>query len=60
MEKRESSLMQIFKHIKTLLLTFVVTFVVLICAYAVFEKRDVDSDRAFLAREHEIFITSQK
>ncbi len=60
MDKWESSFMQIFKHVKTLLITFAVTFLVLICAYAVFEKRDVDTDRAFLAREHEIFISSQK
>ena len=60
MDKRESSFMQIFKHLKTLIITFVVTFLILICAYAVFEKRDVDTDRAFLAREHEIFISSQK
>ena len=60
MEKRESSLMQIFKHIKTLLITLVITLVVLFCAYAVFEKRDVDSDRVFLAREHEIFVSGQK
>jgi hypothetical protein len=60
MNKRESSYNQIFKHVKTLFITFVVTFFVLICAYAVFEKRDVDTDRAFLAREHELFISSQK
>ncbi|MHC1717581.1 MAG: diguanylate cyclase [Acidaminococcaceae bacterium] len=60
MDKPESSFMQVFKHVKTLSITFVVTFLVLICAYAIFEKRDVDTDRAFLAREHEIFISSQK
>ena len=60
MNKRESSFAQIFKHVKTLFITFLVTFFVLICAYAVFEKRDVDTDRAFLAREHELFISSQK
>ena len=60
MDKRESSFMHIFKNIKTLLITFVVTFFFFFCAYAVFEKRDVDTDRAFLAREHEIFISSQK
>ena len=60
MDKRESSCVQILRHVKTLFITFVVTFFVLICAYAVFEKRDVDTDRAFLAREHELFISSQK
>ena len=60
MDKQESSFMQIFKHVKTLTITFAVTFLVLICAYAIFEKHDVDTDRAFLAREHEIFISSQK
>ena len=60
MDKPESSFMQVFKHVKTLSITFVVTFLVLICAYAIFEKRDVDTYRAFLAREHEIFISSQK
>jgi len=60
MDKPESSFTQIFKHVKTLTITFVVTFLVLIFAYAIFEKHDVDTDRAFLAREHEIFISSQK
>ena len=60
MDKPESSFMQVFKHVKTLSITFVVTFLVLICAYAIFEKRDVDTYRAFLARAHEIFISSQK
>ena len=50
MDKPQSSFMQVFKHVKTLSITFVVTFLVLICAYAIFEKRDVDTDRAFLAR----------
>ncbi|MGE4588107.1 MAG: diguanylate cyclase [Acidaminococcaceae bacterium] len=52
--------MQMLKNVKTLLITFVATLLVLICAYAVFEKRDVDTDRAFLTREHEIRISDQR
>ena len=33
MNKRESSFAQIFKHVKTLFITFLVTFFVLICAF---------------------------
>ncbi len=60
MDNRESSVVQIFKHVKGLFITFVITFFVLVCAYSVFEKRDVDTDRASLARENEIFISGQK
>ena len=59
MDNRESSVVQIFKHVKGLFITFVITFFVLVCAYSVFEKRDVDTDRASLARENEIFISAQ-
>ena len=57
---KESSLELVFKHIKIFSAAFLITVFVFICAYAVFEKRDVDLDRATLAREHEIFISGQK
>ena len=60
MDIRESSLKLAFKRTKTLLVTFTVTFFVLVCAYAAFEKRDVDLDKTFLAKEHKIFVSGQK
>ncbi|NCD08309.1 MAG: diguanylate cyclase [Negativicutes bacterium] len=57
---RESALELVFKHIKIFLATFLITFLVFICAFAAFEKRDVDLDRSTLAREHEILISGQK
>ena len=57
---KESSLELVFKHIKIFSAAFLITVFVFICAYAVFEKRDVDLDRATLAREQEIFISGQK
>lgn len=60
MDIRESSLKLAFKRTKTLLVTFAVTLFVLVCAYAAFEKRDVDLDRSFLGKEHKIFVSGQK
>lgn len=57
---KESSLVLVFKHIKILLVTFLITLFVFICAYAAFEKHDVDNDRSVIAKEHEIFVSGQK
>lgn len=57
---KEGPLKLIFKYMKTLSAAFAITLFVLVCSYAAYEKRDVDTDRAFLAKEHEIFISGQK